>query len=242
MAKPPPPDVNLTHRLGRFFLRRLISTLGVLTLLLLLLALTPLPGWAYGWLGRSGGDAPGAPEVIVMMGGGGIPSESGLMRCYETAAQAAHHPKARVMVAMPLEPGETNGKPSAVVREIMLRGVERGRIAQEGRGRHTREQALEVWKMTEGSHHPPALLIVSSPEHIRRSVLAFRKVGFRQVGGAGAYSQHLQADLSLPSTSPVPNPAHSELFRYRVWENVEVEIRVLRELTALLYYRVRGWI
>lgn len=242
MAKPPPPDVNLPHRLGRFFLRRLIHALGVLTLVLLLLALTPLPGLAYGWLGRAAGDAPNAPDVIVMMGGGGIPSESGLMRCYETAVQATHYPKARIIVAMPREPGETNGKPSAVVREIMLRGVDRSRIAQEGRGRHTREQALELWKMTDGARHAPAILVVSSPEHIRRSVLAFRKAGFKQVGGAGAYSQHLQADLSLPSASPVPNPAHSELLRYRVWENVGVEIKVLRELTALLYYRIRGWI
>lgn len=236
------PELNLTHRILRLGLRVLIQVLGGLALLMWLLALTPLPGLAYGWLGRVEAPPAGAPELIVMMGGGGIPSESGLMRCYATAALARQHAKARVMVAMPFEPGEGPGRPSAVVQELMLRGVEKSRITQEGAGRHTREQALKVWTLAGGEKRQPVVTVVSSPEHIRRSALSFRRVGFAKVGGAPAFSQHLEANLALTESGTMPNPAHSVLLRYRMWDNLLLEIKVLRECTALLYYRVRGWI
>ena len=241
MAKPA-PELNLFHRVLRLGLRVLIQMLGVLALLMWLLALTSLPGMAYGWLGRVSDPPAGPPELIVMMGGGGIPSESGLLRCYATAVQAHQHAKARVIVAMPYEPGEGPGRPSAVVQELMLRGVEKSRITQEGAGRHTREQALKVWALAGGDRKQPTVCVVSSPEHIRRSALAFRKAGFTKVAGAPAFSQHLQADQTLTEPTTLPNPAHSVLLRYRMWDNLLLEIKVLREYTALLYYRVRGWI
>lgn len=239
MAKPE-PQLNLSHRLGRRLLRVLINVLGAVALLMLVLALTPLPGYALRWLSHAGPESATDPDVIVLMGGGGIPSETGLMRSYETATQARRHPKARVILAMPFEPGETNGRPGAVVRELILRGVDADRITQEGQGRHTREQALLVWNMV-GGKNPPAVLVVSSPEHVRRSVLAFRKVGFPQVRGVGTHGQMLVADLSL-SHGRLPNPAQTTLLRYHIWEGVIVEIRVLREVTALLYYKLQGWI
>ena len=239
MAKPE-PELNLSHRVGRRLLRLLINALGVMALLMLVFALTPLPGVAYHWLGRAGSDSAASPDVIVMMGGGGIPSESGLMRCYETAVQAKRHPKARVILAMPFEPGETNGRPGAVVRELIQRGVDADRISQEGKGRHTREQAAAVWKMV-GGKKPPVVMVVSSPEHVRRSVLAFRKAGFPQVSGMGTHSQVLEADLSL-AQGRLPRPDQTTLLRYQVWEGVILQIRVLREGTALLYYQLKGWI
>lgn len=239
MAKPE-PQLNLSHRLGRRLLRVLINVLGAVALLMLVLALTPLPGYALRWLSHAGPESATDPDVIVLMGGGGIPSETGLMRSYETATQARRHPKARVILAMPFEPGETNGRPGAVVRELILRGVDADRITQEGQGRHTREQALLVWNMV-GGKNPPAVLVVSSPEHVRRSVLAFRKAGFPQVSGMGTHSQVLEADLSL-AQGRLPRPDQTTLLRYQVWEGVILQIRVLREGTALLYYKLKGWI
>ena len=43
MAKPE-PELNLSHRVGRRLLRLLINALGVMALLMLVFALTPLPG------------------------------------------------------------------------------------------------------------------------------------------------------------------------------------------------------
>ena len=234
------PDTNLAHRLGRHGLRVLITGLGLATLVMLVLTLTPVPWWAYAWLSRAPHNEPGPAEVIVMMGGGGIPSDSGLMRSYETAVQARRHPKARVILAMPFEPGETNGRPGAVVQELVLRGVAAERITQEGHGRHTREQAVAVWKMV-GGRAPPAVLVVSSPEHIRRSVLAFRKAGFTEVRGVGAQAQRLEADLRLADGRWF-DLARTTLVRYHIWEGLLTQVKVLREAAALAYYKVQGWI
>ncbi len=234
-------DVNLSYRLARLVFRGVVQVLGVTALILVVLALTPLPGMAFVWLAHADPRWEGTPEVLVMMGGGGIPSETGLTRCYEVGVQAHRYPKARVVVAMPFEPDETNG-PSRVVAELMVRGVERDRITQAGEGRHSREQALEIWKLLDGARRQPSVTIVSSPDHIRRSVLAFRKAGFKKVGGAPAFGQALRANLELPREGQVPDPARTVLFRYRFWASLIIEVRVLREGAALAYYRVRGWI
>ena len=243
MPMPPsPPELYWIHRLARLLLRRLVGLCGVGALALGLLALTPLPWKAYAWLGRGGDELKGGPAFIVLMGGGGIPSESGLMRCYETALQAQRFPKARVLVAMPYEEGESDAS-NRVADELVLRGVRRDRILRERRGHHTREQAVESFRLLDAGRRQPAMLVVSSPEHVRRSVLAFRKAGFEQVAGAASYGQNLKADLTLTPASrlPVPNPVHSTWLRYRVWDTLAIELRVLRELTALAYYRARGW-
>jgi uncharacterized SAM-binding protein YcdF (DUF218 family) len=244
MAKPS-SEHHLVYRVVGRLTRLLITALGVIALIMLVLAFTHLPWKAYRWFGEYGPALPGAPDVIVMMGGGGIPSESGLMRTYETAVQAKRFPKARVIVATPHERSETNGQPNAIVQELLLRGVERGRITQAGKGRHTREQASEIWALTGAGQHQPAVLLVSSPEHVRRSVMAFQKAGFTRISGAAVYSEDVDADLSLPAEKvsgiAIPNPVQSYWLRYRVWDNLGLQLRVLREWVALQYYRLKGW-
>lgn len=233
-------ELNLTHRALRRGFHLLIQALGVATLIMLTLALTPLPSKVQDWLAGGGDALVNGPDVIVMMGGGGIPSETGLMRCFAVGVQAHRFPKARVVVAMPFEPDETDGV-SRVMNELIGRGVERGRITQASKGHHSREQAQEVWKLLDGERKQPTIQIVSSPEHIRRSVMAFRKAGFKTVGGAPAYGYALKADLSLPREGRLPDPAQTVLFRYRFWGSLSCEVRVLRELAALCYYRIKGW-
>ncbi len=239
-------ESNLLHRMLRPVAGGVVWSAGVVALVLWLFALTPLPWKVFGWMGAAGPDRDAAPAYIVLMGGGGIPSESGLMRCYETAVQAARHPKAKVVVAMPLEPDEKPGGTTVVMRELMLRGVDRARILHEDKGRHSAEQARFTWKLVDGARAQPAVMIVSSPEHVLRSRLAFRKAGFTKVRGAGTFGEMLHADLSMPSETiaslPVPDPGRSILLRYRVWDTLIIEVRVLRELAALGYYKLKGWI
>lgn len=220
---------------------------GAGLLLFVLVALLGLPWPVYAWLGRNPSPLKGDPDYIVMMGGGGVPSESGLMRCYQTALMAGQYPRAHVIVAMPLEAGEDDEHPSTVVRELMLRGVVIERITQEGRGRHTREQAVRVRELTKRSGREPVVLLVTSPEHMRRSCLSFRKAGFTSVHGSSVFGQNLEADLNYDASASggrriVPNVGGSLMLRYRFWDNLIVEIKVLRELTALFYYQVKGWI
>lgn len=221
---------------------------GVVSLCAILAALLGLPWPVYNWLSLVGSDAEGTPDLIVMMGGGGIPSESGLTRTWQTAHEAARFPKARVLVAMPYEPGENATNRSAVQQELILRGISEYRISQEGEGRYTREQALLVRKMCEGREDKIRLLIVTSPEHVRRSVLAFRKAGFANVRGRGVLNQELKAELLYgeefdpfkPSADSVVG--HNLTLRYRFWDNLVIEVKVARELAALVYYKAKGWI
>lgn len=217
-------------------------------IIVILAALSGLPWPVYHWLSEVGGEPPGTPDVIVMMGGGGIPSESGLTRAWQTAREAARFPKARVIVAMPYEEGESATNRSAVQRELILRGVSESRLSQEGEGRHTREQAEFVRKIFEEREDRTRLLIVTSPEHVRRSVLAFRKAGFAHVRGRGALNQSITADLTYRETVELLQKPSSSIvgrsltLRYRFWDNLIIEAKVARELTALVYYKVKGWI
>lgn len=226
----------------------IIRFAGWTALLLFLAAWLGLPWPVYRWLNSDGLASPRPdPDVIVMMGGGGIPSESGLTRAWQTAEEAHRYPSARVMVAMPFEPGESATNRGAVVRELILRGVPEHRLDQEGAGRHTREQAGLVRAMLGARADAQAILIVTSPEHLRRSVLAFRKAGFDTVMGQGVEYQRLEAAVEItepasPGISPGNWVGGSLMLRYRIWDNLILEIKVLRELAALAYYRAQGWI
>lgn len=245
---PQPPDKN--HALARMLgavVRLLVKVFGWAALCMVVLAATPAPWAVFGWLGRDPQPLAGSPDCIVVLGGGGIPSESGLMRTYHAARMAAAHPKARVVVAMPFEAGESSTNMGAMARELQLRGVARDRLRQEGTGRHTREQAVKVRAMLKTGAREPVLLLVTSPEHMRRARLAFRKAGFTAVHGSSVFSQDPAADLTYGSDATAGEPTSSPsvgkslLLRYRLWDNVELEVRILRELTALAYYKVKGW-
>lgn len=238
-----------TPPFGARFFRAFLAGCGIAFLCALLGAVLGLPWPVYNWLNNVGGEPQGTPDYIVMMGGGGIPSESGLTRTWQTAREAARYPKARVIVAMPYEPGESATNRSLVQQELMLRGVSEQRLNQEGQGRHSHEQAVLVKKMLTGHEETARLLIVTSPEHVRRSVLSFRKVGFAHVRGRGALNQDLKADLSYGAmeaeifSSAKPSLiGGSMMIRYRIWDNLILEVKVMRELAGLIYYKINGWI
>lgn len=240
---------TLPVRVIKRLLDGLVRALGWFFLMVLIGAALGVPWRIYAWLGRDLGEYPGAPDYIVLMGGGGIPSESGLMRSWQTAQEALRYPKARVIVAHPFEKEEGPGKPNPIVRELVLRGVSEGRILREGRGRHTREQADRIREMVAGNEGQVRLLIVTSPEHIRRSQLCFKKAGFQYVRGRGVDSKPVEADVRYGSdagATPMDRfdraIGNSLTLRYRLWDNLGLTVRVSRELIALLYYRLNGWI
>jgi uncharacterized SAM-binding protein YcdF (DUF218 family) len=230
------------------FLNAIVRLAGWTFILIMLSALLGLPWKVYGWLARDIGGFEGAPDVIVMMGGGGIPSESGLMRTWQTAREAARFPRARVLVAHPIEEGESDENPNPIVRELVMRGVAESRIFREGKGRHTREQADRVRELLDGMEDRVRLLIVTSPEHMRRSVLSFKKAGFIHVRGRAVMPQPVEANLAYGGEQDGKKPSaesivgRSLMLRYRIWDNLGLTVRVSRELVALAYYRAKGWI
>ena len=100
------------------------------------------------------------------------------------------------------------------------------------------------------SRHPKLVqsqcIVVTSPEHVRRTVKCLNKVGFQNVIGKAAYPATVDFDLSLKKQNLGGNEAipsvESVKMRYTFFNYLKLEITCLREYCALAYYWVKGWI
>lgn len=218
---------------------------GLFFIVLVLLAFTTLPFYGHHWLGTSCSEISGKPQYIIMLGGSGMPGGSNLMRCWYTARAASDFPDAQVYIVMPGDREDPAGTPSKLRDELILRNVSPERIFFETVGTNTRSQALECKRKIPT---PASVLLVTSPEHMRRSVLTFKKAGFAKVYALPSFENPSEADFSytdseLGERSPlVPEVGRNTQLRYQVWNHLLYEIQIARELTALAYYRLRGWI
>ena len=218
---------------------------GLFFILLILLAFTTIHFYGFHWLGTSRSEITGKPQYIIMLGGSGMPGGSNLMRCWYTARAASGFPDAQIFIVMPGDIDDPAGTPAKLRDELIFRNVSKEKIFFESNGRNTRSQALEC--MRKIPQRSPVLLI-SSPEHMRRSVLTFRKAGFEKVFGLPAFENPSEADFSytdseLGERAPlVPDVGQNTQLRYQVWNHLIYEIQIAREFTALAYYRIRGWI
>lgn len=236
---------------------------GIFFTLMVILAFTTVPFWIWYGLGTKKAGIHRPPDYIVLMGGGGMPSKSALIRCWFTAKAANHFTRSKVIIALPGDTTDSLGPIQLMKKELMLRGVAPGRISFENSGTNTRSQALNVFKRISKAdrpiinpgadkknqtiHQPPAILITTSPEHLYRSVLAFQKAGFLKTDGIPAFEEDIEGDLSfntkkLGGKKYLPDVGESITLRYRFWTQLQYEILILREWLALGYYRLAGWI
>ena len=225
--------------------RNLMTGIGFFFLVCIALALTEQPFWGYHWLGTSQAELKWKPDVIIFLGGGGMPSQSNLMRGWFVGNAAKSFPEALVIVAMPGDISDSLSSPRIMKNELILRGVKPEKITFEPEGTNTRAQALNCKKLT---NTQTPVLLVTSPEHMRRAVLCFRKVGFEKVNGLPAFENALEADLKFEddklggNKTIVPDVGESINARYQLWNHLKYEILIAREIVALGYYRLRGWI
>jgi uncharacterized SAM-binding protein YcdF (DUF218 family) len=226
-------------------LRNLTAGFGIFFLVCVLLALTEQPYWGYHWLGTSKSEMKWKPEVIVVLGGGGMPSQSNLMRGWYAALAAKSFPEAKVILAMPGDIADSLSTPAMMKKELAVRGVEPENISFETEGTNTRAQALNCAKLL---NKKTSVLLITSPEHMRRSVLCFQKAGFEKVNALPAFENALEADLKFDddklggNKTLVPDVGENINARYQLWNHLKYEILIAREITALAYYRLRGWI
>ena len=134
-------------------------------------------------------------------------------------------------------------------KELILRGISPERILLEDSGTNTRAEALNVLKIVSNIEYrkKSSILLVTSPEHLYRAVLTFKKAGFLKVDGVPAFEKSIEADLTfnarkLGARSWVPDVGRNITIRYQFWIQMDYEFLVLRESIALLYYKVQGWI
>jgi uncharacterized SAM-binding protein YcdF (DUF218 family) len=203
---------------------------GITTFLLLFGALTSLPGRAYSWLSDDADGFQGSPDIIVVLGGGGIPSESGLTRCWYGADLAQTYSNAVLIAALPDDKGKEISNVERMRGELVLRGISETRVQLETQGLNTHQQAANLYaRLTaEGDH--PSVMLITSEYHLRRALKTFRKAGFEKVTGMPAHSRDVDADLG-----PLVN------LRYTFWNNLEAYIMLARECTAMSVYKLKGW-
>ena len=228
-------------RILRYFL---IAT-GIFFIAAVIVAFTTLPFWAVHWLGTSKSELTGTPSTIVLLGGGGMPSESNLMRGWFAAKASGSFPAASVLIAMPGDTADSKSTPQLMKAELINRGVGSRRILFESQGTNTRAQALHCLSLLGPGE---ALLLVTSPEHTRRAVLCFRKAGFKTVYALPAFENATEADLTYTDKdlggrkTIAPGVGKNIPVRYQVWNHLKYEIIFAREMAALIYYRLKGWI
>jgi uncharacterized SAM-binding protein YcdF (DUF218 family) len=225
----------------------LLISLGSIFILLILFAFTTLPFWAYYGLATGYSKTEKAPLNIVMLAGAGIPSENGLIRAYYTAKLARLCPDANVIIAVPGRITDSLGDPRRIATELELRGVNTTKIKFAVKGKNTRGQALEIAEIISQENLTLPLTIVSSPEHMKRAVLSFRKCGFTDINGLPAFESSLEDDLTfidkdLKGNELAPPIGSNLQVRYQFWNHLKYEILVIREYFALTYYKLRGWI
>jgi len=226
-------------------LRNLFVLIGIFFSICVLLALTTAPFWGYHWLGTSKSEIYQEPQFIVLLGGGGMPSQSALMRSWYVEKAAKSFPGATVIIAMPGEIEDSLSTPQLMKNELEIRGINSDKIRFENEGTNTRAQALNCMRLVKMQ---TPVLLVTSPEHMRRAVLCFQKAGFEKVNALPAFENAVEADLSFDddklggNKTFVPDVGESINMRYQLWNHLKYEILIAREMVALTYYKVRGWI
>ena len=217
---------------------------GVFFTVFIILSFTTLPFWMYYYLGVSAEKLKHEPDYIVVMGGGGMPSESGLIRTYFASEASFKYPNAKLIIALPADISDSLSAAVLMKNEIVTRGVDSTKISFEPNGTNTRSQALEIKKLLNENDN---ILIVTSPEHMYRSVKAFIKVGLVNTGGEPAFEKAIESNLlfkddDLGGNNAVPEIGGSMQIRYQFWNHMKYQIIVYREYFAIAYYKLKSWI
>src|SRR4051812_30268185 len=132
------------------FCKRLFVVMGIIAFACLILSFTDAPYYAYYYLGVSGRELQGKPDVIVVLGGAGMPSPDGLIRTYYAAEAAHQFNDAEIIIALPLDEQGSAHQLELMAHELIVRGVDSLRIRFEPLGFNTHSQAVNILKMVEG--------------------------------------------------------------------------------------------
>jgi hypothetical protein len=175
-----------------------------------------------------------------------MPSESGLIRCYHAAEVAASFPEAKVILSLPGDPEDSSSSICMMRHELLIREVDSSRIVLESDATNTRAQAMNIFTENKGIQYDN-VVIVTSPEHLYRAVKTFERAGFSHVDGFPAFEEAIEADLffdgeKLGGRKYIPEIGGTVQLRYQFWNHLKYEILILREFTAIAYYKIKGWI
>ncbi|MDH5637327.1 MAG: YdcF family protein [Nitrospinota bacterium] len=209
-------------------LKSVLVITGALALLFVLSAFTGAYKPVERWLSSS--EYSSTCDYIVLLPAGPVPNSATLARAYKTAEEYARNPTAKVIVSHKMEKRYIGSTLWTIKVELMLRGVPREAIILEKKARSTNEHAKYLKESKFGDYQKNSYLLVTSPTHIMRSVMAFRTAGFKRVYGASATAESGWEDMG-----------QGLFLRYQAWDRLVDQILVIRELMAIAFYKLRGW-
>ena len=233
-------------------LKYLLFFFGCLFLILFICCMTTAPFWTWYSLSTKYAGVHRPPVVLVVLGGGGMPSESGLMRTWYAARLGNHFPKSKIIIALPGDTLDTLSSVCQMKAELVLRGISGKRISFESLGTNTRAQAINIYRsinkyQVSSMRYQLNILITTSPEHLYRAVRSFRKAGFLRVDGVPAFETAIESELSfddsiLGGNKWMPSIGKNLGLRYEFWTQLHYEELIMREWLAIGYYKIKGWI
>ncbi|MFO7613315.1 MAG: YdcF family protein [Bacteroidales bacterium] len=224
--------------IGKWF----FGILGLIAFLMIVLSFTSLPYHAYHHLGTKNSTLHGDPDLIILLGGSGMPSPDGLIRTFYTAQAAMKHSKASIVIAHPFGMVDSLNHLNLMASELTCKGIDSSRIAFEPHGFNTRSQALQIAAMYGDEKNHLSVLLVTSPEHMYRAVKTFNKAGFPHVGGFSAFERPIDEEKIIDTTENEDIRVRSLSLRYNIWSYLQYELIVLKEYSAIAYYKLKGWI
>jgi uncharacterized SAM-binding protein YcdF (DUF218 family) len=226
-------------------LKWLFISLGIITLIINIFALTPLPFYMHRSLGEDNSWEDDTttiftPDYIVMFGGAGMPSESNLIRLYYTAEIAGKLHKPIILVHP-----EDSVCQAEMTKYLVNNGISSDSIIYMTGGSNTRSQSLSLV-----DSFPDIIsancLIITAPEHLSRTLKCLRKCGLQNIRGIGAFENTVDFDLSLDKQALKGNKyipdVESTNLRYTFWNYLKLEIICIREYLATAYYWLKDWI
>lgn len=217
-----------------------LNVFGFFAVFFLALSFTDIPYLAYHQLGQTNRVSLNNNDYIILLGGDGMPSPSGLIRCYYTADAAKKSPNAKIIIALPYNQKDSLFQLNLMAIELISKGIHKNRIIYEPTGYNTISQASAISKMI--TNKSSKLLVVTSPDHMYRSIKCFEKMGFNSVFSMPTFE--LPSDeIKLKGKKTDKDKRLENLsLRYNMWSYMVYEIKVIREYFAITYYWLMGWI
>ncbi len=222
------------------FLKWLVGISGGSALIFFILSFTDIPYYAYHYLGTCNSKVYYKPQVIVLLGGAGMPSPDGFMRTYYTTLAANKFKDAKIIIALPKNEGDSIDQPRQMANELVLHGIDSSRIFFEPLGFNTRSQAENI--AGKFSSQASSVLLVTSPEHMYRSVETFKRSGFKTVSGMATFEKPPDEEKIEDTENSSDTRVKSPDLRYNTWSYMHYELLVMKEYCAITYYWMKGWI
>lgn len=234
--------MNRIITLAKAVIKWVFITLGIILAAAIILSFTDLPYYAYHHLGTVNSSMSDRPDVIVVLGGSGMPSPDGLIRAYYASESANEFESAEIVIALPYNEKDSLYQLNLMAHELIIRGVDSLRIKYEPFGFNTHSQAIHVASMFADWEPKPVVLLITSPEHMYRSVRSFIKAGFVKVGGIAAFERPSDEGMLKDRDKSKDTRIKQLSLRYNMWSYLKYELLVLREYMAIIYYKMKGWV